>query len=423
VPQPNILLIVVDCLRADHAYDRSLSRTPVLGGLIENGYAFSNTISSANCTTPSFAAILTGLTQIENGVRCLHGDRLNPSVPTLAEALKKAGYSTYAEASGPLGPETGLERGFTEYNYRMRQGHNSPWGQDILRRIAGGYQAPWFLMLHIWDLHGPRWVIPECRGRECGSSDYARALSSIDVYLQALMRSLPANTVVVLTGDHGEDFSRSEIDSIRRYIWTHIIMSKPFKSAWKRGLIPKHVSEISRGRIDNHYDALFEILIRVPLIFHAPGILRSGASTLQVRHVDIAPTILELAGVTPSGDMTGQSLAGIMRGEPGDHREAYIEVGASRRRRALPGLVLAGFRRANRYKYVCTLDGSRFGPWLYDLEKDPDERQNIAATQPELIAEFRNRMQELQSRRVASGTLTTEEHKAVQDRLKALGYM
>ena len=309
--RPNILLVVLDCLRADHAYDRSLSRTPVLGRLIAEGFSFTQAISAANCTTPSFAAILTGLTQIENGVRSLHGDKLNPDVPTLAGTLRDAGYSTYAEASGPLGPETGLDRGFGEYRHRVRQGHASPWGQEFLDKLAG-LQAPWFQLLHIWDLHDPRWVHPECCGRECGASRYARALSSIDLYLAQLMAALPPDTVVVLTGDHGEDFSTGRLDGLRRAVWQMVLGGKLFRSAWKRGWLRRHVSELMRGRVDDHYDALFDFLIRVPLIVHAPGRVPAGSSDLQVRHVDICPTTLELAGVIPPAGLAGASLLPVM---------------------------------------------------------------------------------------------------------------
>ena len=420
--RPNILLLVVDCLRADHAYDRRLSHTPALGALVDSGFSFTHAISAANCTTPSFAAVLTGQTQIENGVRCLHGDKLNADVRTLPEMLTAAGYNTYAEASGPLGPETGLDRGFQEYNHRIRQGHDSSWGQDLLKKLSGHFRPPWFLLLHVWDLHVPRWVLPECRNSRCGSSEYARALSSVDVFLSRVMESLPGDTLTVLTGDHGEDFSSGPLDRLRRALFDRILTGKLFRSLWKRNLLRRHMSEYLRNRTDDHYDALFDFLVRVPLTFHGPGIVAPGTSGLQVRHVDICPTVLELAGVAPPANLAGRSLAGIMRGEPDSHRDAYVEVGATKRRRSLPGLVLAGIRVDNRYKYICTLDGGRFGPWLYDLVDDPDERRNIAAERPELVAELQQKMKLLQEQRVSGIAMTAAETRIVHDRLKALGY-
>src|SRR3989344_1165321 len=105
--RPNILLIVVDCLRADHAYENK-AHIPTIKNIMKNGYSFLNTMSSTSTTTPSFASLLTGLYPFENGVRSHSGYSLKKGAKTIQKILKQNGYHTYAEVTGPLTGETGL---------------------------------------------------------------------------------------------------------------------------------------------------------------------------------------------------------------------------------------------------------------------------------------------------------------------------
>src|SRR5690606_33823490 len=118
-------------------------------------------IASASSTTPCVASMLTGLYSPRHGVRSIGGHRLAPDVTTLATELARAGYATIAEVTGPLGPESGLDRGFAEYTVRPASVYLSDdWGRDLVARLApGALRAPWFLFLHLWELHSPRKVL------------------------------------------------------------------------------------------------------------------------------------------------------------------------------------------------------------------------------------------------------------------------
>jgi len=385
--------------------------------MIERGFSFTSAISAANSTTPSFAAMLTGLNPFENGVRRLHGGTLSPQVRTLPEMLREAGYRTYAEVSGPLMPETGLNRGFDDYSYRSYEQRADQLAEPLLARMRGNLRPPWFLLFHLWDLHSPRWVAPQCRTPGCGRTEYARSLSSIDPQLGRLFSGLPENTVAVLTGDHGEDITNGPLDAFRRKLLGSILHHKLAWSIWKRALPGRHFASILRGRIEGHAFGLYDHLVRVPLTFFGPGIVPPGNSALQVRHVDICPTLLELAGAPVPAGLSGISLAGIMRGEPGAHRDAYMEVGAMRNK-----IQMAGLRVDNRYKLICGLPGDRSVPELYDLEQDQGERRNLADQRPELLAELLGRVRALQERTVAATAMNEQDEQAVLARLKALGY-
>src|SRR5438876_11962495 len=121
---PNVLLLVVDSLRADVVNGAAVP-TPHLDAEAGRGTRFVQCVSTTTTTTPSFASILTGCYPPTHGVRGLQGYRLSSAVATLAELLGGAGYETHAEVTGPLLPETGVLRGFADVHHRP--GYRTPW--------------------------------------------------------------------------------------------------------------------------------------------------------------------------------------------------------------------------------------------------------------------------------------------------------
>jgi arylsulfatase A-like enzyme len=411
----NILLIVVDCLRADFVYEPGLSHTPTLDRLNAEGFSFRNALSHSTTTTPSFSNILTGKYPFEHGVRTHAGMKLRLDVPMLPELLREAGYQTYAEVSGPLGHETGLVRGFDEYNYRDRDiTVHSDWGNDLLRKFRDGYRKPWFVMLHVWSLHRKRRVLPERNHRKYGATLYGRALSSIDLYLERLLQALPDDTLLLLTGDHGEEITRNYLDhKIKK--WRRFL----YRSLKRRNLIKTHVSHGMRGCSDGHGYCIYDLLVRVPLTLHGIGV-PAGISRRQVRHIDIAPTILEAAGLPPHPGMTGRSLMSMVRGDAGEDRDAYMEIAGIRTIKRKEWI--AGVRVANKYKYIAALEDPNFPPELYDLEQDPDERRNIAGKRPGVARDLDGRLRAYGAEKFQGNPMSAEEKEAVMKRLKGLGY-
>jgi arylsulfatase A-like enzyme len=412
--RPNILLLVVDCLRADFVFQPGLAHVPNLERLAREGFRFDRAVSHCTTTTPSFANLLTGRYSFEHGVRTHSGSKLSPGVRTLAERLREAGYHTRAEVCGPLGPEIGLDRGFDDYHHRgKRVTVHTGWGQTLLDGLKE-LRAPWFLLLHVWALHRPRQVLPERDDARFGATDYGRALSSIDLFLGRLFDALPPETVTAVTGDHGEEITYGA--------WDHFVKKyrrKFFKFRKKRGLTRRHVSHGLRDCSDGHGNGIYDPLIRVPLLFHGPAIT-PGRSDRQVRHIDIAPTLLECAGVDPAGETTGLSLGAMLRGAPGEHRDAYLEAA---------GVVmvnrdewLAGIRVEDRYKYIRTLYGTDFAPELYDLREDPGETHNLTIERPDLAADLDARIVALNPWRETGAEMSGRDQAAVLSRLKDLGY-
>jgi len=422
--KPNILVLVVDCLRADKVFGAGRGcKTPFLDAWRARGVSFTQCISTATTTTPSIAAQLTGQFPAFNGVRSHSGYKLNPSTTPLAQYLKDAGYRTLARVTGPISPEVGLDRGFDDYRWRKRRDYAfGLWGEQLLDELRGlGGKAPWFLFLHLFELHKPRQILPQFNRAEFGVNFYERSLSSLDGTLGKIIETAGPDAVVFLTGDHGEKLLPS---AFRDHIYE---LSRPIRKPLR-----KLIGKLSRNPVsDAFYETghgfhVYDELARVPLVVVGPALPVNTTVQQQVRHVDIAPTVLEIAGASPASlSMNGRSLLPLVRGEEAEDRLAYCEaVGA-----ALPNAKswLVGIR-SPQYKYCYRPFADRPFEELYDLRADPSEQTNLAPGQPQLCAEWKAKLQtlsqEFEAQPILQGQKMTEaEQQILEERLKDLGYI
>lgn len=206
---PNILLIVVDCGRSDKWIGAGRStKTPNLDALCRSGAAFPNTITEKSLTTPSFATLLTGCYSCRHGIHQVWGYRLEEHFLQLTTVLADMGYHTYAEVTGPLLPEMGLNRDFDCFQYRSPCDYlHTGWGDQFIRNLKQGYfRTPWFLMLHLWELHLPRQVSSPYNNLDYGDNDYEQATSMLDAQLGRIFDAAcrDKDTLIVFTSDHGE---------------------------------------------------------------------------------------------------------------------------------------------------------------------------------------------------------------------------
>ncbi|MDD8025895.1 MAG: sulfatase-like hydrolase/transferase [Acidobacteriota bacterium] len=205
--RPNILMIVVDCLRSDRIFgpDRT-SRTPRIDDFAAKARAFPRMFVENPITSPSFASILTGCYSLTHGVTSLLGVQMDEGLATLPGILEEHGYHTYAEVTGPLLPMLGIGRGFGEYAHRSQNWTgDTRWGRRLLERFRkGGFTAPWFVLVHLWEIHEPRHVPPAFRSRAFGATAYDRAWSALDGFVGDLIGAAGSDALVILTGDHGE---------------------------------------------------------------------------------------------------------------------------------------------------------------------------------------------------------------------------
>lgn len=439
--QPNVLLLLVDAMRADRAWGAERSCvTPVLDSLIKQSTYFRNAFSVASMTTCCTASILTGTYPFEHGIRSLGDHRLRRDLSTLAEAFREAGYYTWAEVTGPLLPQVGLNRGFEAYGHRdYGQTLDTDWPQEWLARLAR-YPQPWFGLLHLWELHHPRRVTPAFNHERYGRHVYDRAVSSLDNQLGRLLEALPDNLVLILTGDHGEYVAPAGQASLAARV------KRPFK--WIKRRIPgarelKRFTPALFSAMDRlsgqekhlyyqwlgHGFHVYDYLVSVPLMFHAPGIFPAGHVVDHLAsHVDLLPTLRAAFELPAAPPRAGINLLPLTQdgGQDASGRTLYLEASGGR---ILPQPVQwLGAIRTGRYKYVRGLSSDAVPEELYDLQQDPAEQHNLAGQRPDLAAEYRQVLGHILASASQPETeeetgYTPAELEALQEQLRRLGYV
>src|SRR5690242_15916528 len=169
-PQPNVILITIDTVRADHVgcYGAKNVQTPTLDSLARDGIVFDRAISQVPLTWPSHTVIMTGLYPFQNGVQDFTGQPLDPKFRTIAQAFRENGYATGAVVGAfVLDQSFGLARGFDFYDdafsakaYQEReQGlveRRADEGVDhTIRWLSQTRRRPFFFWLHLYDPHSP----------------------------------------------------------------------------------------------------------------------------------------------------------------------------------------------------------------------------------------------------------------------------
>jgi arylsulfatase A-like enzyme len=426
--KPGFLLIVVDCLRAD-TVARPRAEWPEISRLIGGARSFATAYTTCPTTSPAFTSMLTGRYPAAHGVRALRGAALPDSVPSVAEELARGGYRTWCSVTGPLLDSVGLFRGFEEADYRdiPRRSVHSAWGDEALakvRELAAG-DRPFFALVHVWDVHTPRKYPRSFDHRRFGRNAYERSLAGIDAWV-GRMREAAGDALVVLTGDHGENLVLEppglRWQGLARRITPRLPIQKWSLSMLERGVRSdsKRLLKLAPRYFWNHNQTLLEPLVRVPLAFAGPGVA-AGARRGAVSHVDLAPTLLDLAGLPePIPGWQGTSLAASIRdgSEPPAHAVA-VEVGVT------PGVptVAQHAIRDGRWKLITSLSDERVADALYDLESDPRERHNLARERPEQVQQLRARLEELATDSVEGAPMAEEDEAILAARLEELGYL
>jgi len=165
-------------------------------------------------------------------------------------------------------------------------------------------------------------------------------------------------------------------------------------------------------------------VIRVPLILSLPGVLPAGKRVeRQARLVDIVPTVLDVVRVRPPSDLDGKSLLALLTpGAEEGERDAFSEflLFGSEEQKSL---------RTGRFKIIYTFETRRIK--LFDLQEDPEERQNVAKDHVPVASRLLKRLDEWvkETRRAAGAaerpgdTVVVSHEKEIIERLKALGYV
>lgn len=369
--RPNILLVTADTLRADHlgCYGAPPGASPALDRFAAGALVFDDCLCNVPLTGPSFAAMMTSLPSRLTGAT-RNGLPVAPGIPTVAELLRDAGWHTFCvQSTWTLKAKLcGLDRGFAVYDQDF---HHRRWGVMSPERPASAVtdaalrrlrerpaDTPFFGWVHYIDPHAPYrmhhrfdpWGKPQNTRspREQVRARYASEVAFMDHELGRLLDALPPDTIVVFTADHGES------------LFEH--------------------NYLGHGR------RVYQDNLRVPLLLSAPGTV-PGRTGVPAQGMDIAPTLLGLAGVAAAPGMCGRDL---LRQPPGADRKRFVETygGAVPH---LPGVrqLLAGAGPSHRgviadgWKLI--LSGDRHAE-LFCLADDPGEERNRAGDEAGRVA-------------------------------------
>jgi len=394
--RPDVYLITIDTLRADHvhSYGDEDIQTPALDDLARHGIRFAQAFTPSPITNSSHASILTGLLPSGHGVTDFARPLASES-PTWAEFLQKSGYQTAAFIgavildSKALAP--GLDRGFDFYdNFPERSQTKSRWGRverrgtEVVRRAEAWQDAhprgPHFVWVHLYDPHDP-YEPPAPYSTQYKDRLYDGEIAFADSALANFVGHLKQrgwyeNSLIIVVGDHGE------------------------------GLGEHHEQ--------THGIFLYDSTLHVPLILKLPG--RSAGSVIQsqVRTTDILPTVLDLLSIPSPQTLDGQSLKPYLSGHESVSRTLLGETDYPLHFGWAPLRAV----RAEGFKFV---EAPR--PELYDLNTDPGELKNTYVPWDATVQRLRKILAEERARKTPMAPSGGTVGVATLDELQALGYL
>jgi arylsulfatase A-like enzyme/predicted Zn-dependent protease len=391
---PNLILITIDTLRADHvgAYGASAGATPTLDALARRGAKFDQVQTAVPLTGPSHATILTGQYPPTHGVRGNVVFTLGNTSPTLATRLKRHGYTTAAFVGAyPVAAAFGFNQGFDTFDEEFRESSPLDNGAErranevadaALRWLNAGQAGPFFAWMHFYDPHAPYDPPAPYRERFAGRP-YDGEIAFTDTQVGRVLESLRASghdrdTIVMVLADHGEGLGdHNEL--------THAVLT-------------------------------YQSTMRVPWIVAGPGIPGGLEVRPRVATIDVVPTALGLLGIDADRSLLGRDLRPLLQQRAIASDPFYQE---------------SLFGRLN--CHWATLRGWVNDDWklitgaqpeLYNLSTDPGERRNLAAAEPDRVRRMTDDLQRGVQRLAPGGDRAQPRAVSAEqeERLRSLGY-
>ncbi len=442
--RPNVLLIVVDTLRADrlssYGYERPTS--PVMDALAARGTRASDVTAQASWTQPSMVSMMQG--RYVTSYRDVFFD----DGPTLAEVFKGSGYRTLGVVgNGLLSQEDEFDRGFDQYSSRSKKigqnGRTRPAREaaelvgdaaDPLSRITepekDGSLPPFFAYLHFMDPHGPYQPNPRFdeqlpvapadwdfkRQRELFASRYNGELGApgewetmghhnacydqevrtVDEFIGIVLDFLDRqgvleNTIVAVVSDHGEGLYDHE--------------SPPGPAA--------NPATPTQHFFRQHGKVQYEELIATPMILKGPGIPEGFVIDGPVENIDLFPTLLELCKCELPEGLHGQSLVPSFTEEGIDRDKVYSSILESRSVRE----ATSGWKLIAPTHYFPARDVE-----LFNLIDDPMERHDVAQSQPQVVERLQQALELFLLEYPTESNLGRESSEQRKGDLEGLGY-
>ena len=411
---PNVLLISLDALRADHltSYGYGRDTSPFLDAVAAEGVRFEHAFVNTHGTPPSHTTMLSSLYQQThrvqfNDVPDMGHYRIPDEVPLVQEHFRDAGYTTVGiTAGGWMKGELGYSRGFDVF-------------ADAAVGIADGARAlvdavraapddtPVFAFLHTYEIHSPY----------SPPADYRSLWGEFPSDFEATSENLLAINAGKLPIDEaGVRFVEAMYDAGIRY--TDDTLREMFAALDAIGFFDHHLvvitsdhgEELGERGAFTHRDLLYDDLIRVPLIVRGSGVPVGRVDANLASGIDIAPTLLAFAGIDVDAVHEGRNLLSDADGAP----DAVFSQYAGRRYSV----------RGDDWKLIVGITPP--ATELYDLRADPAERRNVAAQHPDTVQALNRRLDDWLAERPTLAAIVPRDVELSEDdleRLRSLGYL
>ena len=425
-PLPDVRLLVVDTLRADHValYGYTRNTSPTLARFAEEAIVFDDVFAPSSWTLPSVGSLFTGQYPAVHGLIAHDGEpratAIRAQVPTLAELLRAVGYRTIAIVTNPwFEPAHGLARGFEEFT-AGHGGRRAEWvHQEARRALASDDPRPVFLYLHYMDVHAPYQTAPAVDPAILGPlpPEYVRPLTAEEderIYGYMRMDGVDALDPYVQAYDEGIRYWDQEFGQWLEWLEQEARLDKTILA-----VVSDHGEEFLEHGGWNHGETLYQEQFWIPWVMRLPGGVGRRIDDRVVSLVDYAPTLFALLGKDIPAAWTGLNALGSSSrfSDRAVFAQTAVRVGGHLDEDARLDAVRTGDQ-----KRIERRDGTE----CYDLSADPREASPLAED-----GCAGNLQREVQAFRSRSAALAAElgelseielspEH---MERLRALGYV
>jgi len=452
VKQKNIFIIILDSIRADKFFgENSASKIPNIERLIENGIYFENTTSPSDGTLLGWAGIFTGHYPFRTGISLGGFSKINKNIPTLFDLLKKEEYNFYGHLP-EVASKIGLFPKFENKNIFFNKYTNfeDGLGEEIISEFSD-LKSPWCYILHSYDMHFPIKLAEKFDQEKYGKTKYERVMASIDYWLGKILDSVNLDeTLLIITSDHGTHINELLIDdesldiekdqmlnSVAPKIGKIIpdkllpLKSKVFFALEKKrkkqkeknisnlNLKPHQVRQVmfQRGDLDKF---LYDENVHVPLLIVDSKLPKNTRVRTLARSVDISPTVLDIIDSKHKLEkIDGNTLIPEINGDEVDEKFGFIENTPLIQKKA--NLVIG--IRTKKWKYFRDREDPSQRVYLFNLEIDGFEENNIANSRPDIVEKMEKYISKINyETRSESVIPDKKESKIIKDELRKLGY-
>ncbi len=411
--RPDLILISVDCLRADHvsAYGYGRETTPNLDALAKNGVVFEDAVSVSSWTLPTHMSMLTGLLPTRHGLR--HDQKRFPSTPYLPELLGGNGYETVGIVSSLLlTPTFGFDEGFDRY-HALVDAPASTLVDKAIREMARSEVRSQFLFLHLFDAHWPYDPEPELIAR---FGERPKDIS--DLLKKVIDRRPPSGPEEIQGLETLYDAEIFEVDRELGRFFDSLRAAGRYDSALIVATADHGEGFYEHG-FWQHSEVIYSEVSQIPLIVKWPGNSPRGRESRVADQLHIFPTILRAAGLETAHERTEDATA-------------LTEITWEGNESKGPAMKVA--IRKGPLKYVATFEGEIGDPEfvsrlvreeLYDRSQDPGETNDLFGKKDAepFRSEARRFLEEVRSRRGSDPARAIVLDEKMRERLRALGYL